>query len=332
MLGAIGSLFGAVAALRVRAYRKGLFAVSRLGGPVVSVGNLSVGGSGKTPVVGLVAELLKGEGHAVAVLSRGYGGTYRGEGLVVSDGERVLATAREAGDEPSMLARDLPGVVVAVGQRRDEVGRVVERRFGRRVHVLDDGFQHLRLERTLDVVCLDVADLTDRPMPAGRLRENLAAIRRGHVVLVGGLSGPADDRYALAEKLLGPARTFRLGRQAQGFSAPGGGPVATPARPFLVAAIARPVRFRDDVVAAVGSVTGTAFFRDHHAFSPADLQRVSAEAQAAGADAIVTTAKDWERLDASSLRLPLLVFRTRAALDDMPRFRALLVDAVGRAA
>ena len=175
----LGSLFASAASLRVAAYERGLLRRARLAGPVVSVGNLSVGGSGKTPVVRLVAELLREAGAPVAVLSRGYGGRFRGDALVVGDGRAVTASAEEAGDEPVMLARALPGVVVAVGRRRDVVGRAVEARFGRRVHVLDDGFQHLRLARDLDLVCLDVADLDDRPLPAGRLRERPAALVAG---------------------------------------------------------------------------------------------------------------------------------------------------------
>src|SRR5262249_56083068 len=118
------------------------------------------------------------EGLPVAVLSRGYGGRFRGEALVVGDGSTVLASADEAGDEPVMLARALPGVVVAVGRRRHAVGRAVEARFGRRVHVLDDGFQHLRLARDLDLVCLDVHDPADRPLPAGPPRARPAALAR----------------------------------------------------------------------------------------------------------------------------------------------------------
>ncbi len=174
----LGGLFARVAALRVAAYRGGWLRQARLAGPVVSIGNLSLGGSGKTPVVRRVAELLSAAGERVAILSRGYRGSFRGDALVVSDGASVLASSAQAGDEPVMLARALPGVVVAVGPRRDVVGRMVERRFGPRVFVLDDGFQHLRLARDLDVVCLDVRDLAGRTLPLGRLREGPAALAR----------------------------------------------------------------------------------------------------------------------------------------------------------
>jgi len=182
----LGQIFGGVAACRAALYRKGWIRQARLAGPVisVSVGNLSVGGTGKTPVVARVAELLRDEGQRVAILSRGYRGRFHGEALVVADGERLLASAREAGDEPVMLALALPGVVVAVGKRRDVVGRMVESRFGAVVHVLDDGFQHLRLARDLDLLCVDAGHPGGRPLPAGPLREFPSAARRADAVLL----------------------------------------------------------------------------------------------------------------------------------------------------
>ncbi len=164
----LGGLYGLGALTRRAAYRRGLIKQARLHGPVISVGNLSVGGSGKTPLVATIARLVRDAGHPVAILSRGYQGAFPGAALIVSDGERLLADAFSAGDEPVMLARDLPGVVVAVGRRRDQVGRAVEERFGARVHILDDGFQHLRLARDLDLVCLAADDVDDWPLPAGR--------------------------------------------------------------------------------------------------------------------------------------------------------------------
>ena len=229
----LGSAFGALASLRVAAYRRGLLPRARLAGPVVSVGNLGVGGSGKTPVVARVAEILRDAGEPVAVLSRGYGGSFRGEALVVSDGSTVLAGAAEAGDEPVMLARALPGVVVAVGARRDVVGRAVEARFGRRVHVLDDGFQHLRLERDLDLVCLDVRDLEDRPMPAGRLRERPSALARASLVLLTRIEAASEAELRALEERLSPERTLPRRAPRGGLEGPrrGRGRAARPGVP-----------------------------------------------------------------------------------------------------
>jgi tetraacyldisaccharide 4'-kinase len=322
MLAPLGALYGVAASARVSAYRRGWLAQSRLAGPVISVGNLGVGGSGKTPVVALVAGMLLEAGHPVAVLSRGYGGSFRGDCLVVGDGQRVRADAAEAGDEPVMLARSLPGVVVAVGPRRDVVGRAVEARFGPRVHVLDDGFQHLRLGRDLDLVCASARDLVDRPLPAGRLRERPSALARADLILL-----DADDavRQALAARHAG--RVLRLRRRVIGFYGPDGAERPAPARPFLLSGIARPERFHCDVTPRVTRVAGTAAYGDHHAFTPRELADVESRARQAGADALVTTAKDAVRLPAASL--PVLVLRVAAEVDDeaLLRERVLAVAA-----
>ena len=329
----LGSLFGSLAALRVAAYRRGLLPRVRLRGPVVSVGNLGVGGSGKTPLVQRVAEMLRDEGLAVAVLSRGYRGRFRGEALVVSDGASVLADVEEAGDEPVMLAKALPGVVVAVGRRRDAVGRAVEARFGRRVHVLDDGFQHLRLERDLDLLCLDVRDLEDWPLPAGRLREFPSAADRADLVLLTRLEAATPDGIRGLERRLGPGRTFRVRRRVVGWRGLDGAPSSPPSRAFLLAGIARPERLETDVAGAGVSVVGRAFFADHHAWREGEVADVAARARGAGAEAVVTTAKDAVRLSrAPKLGLPLLVLEVAAEVEDEARFRARLLRAVGRAA
>jgi len=329
----LGSLFGAAAALRVAAYRRGLLSSSRLASPVISVGNLGVGGSGKTPVVRRVAELLLEAGEPVAILSRGYGGSFAGEALVVSDGRDVLASPAAAGDEPVMLARALPGVVVAVGRRRDRVGRAVLARFGRRVLVLDDGFQHLRLARDLDVVCLDVRDLADRPLPAGRLREAPAALARADVVLLTRTEAASETELHALEARVGPGRAHRVERRTAGLRGLDGRAAAAPRRAYLLAGIARPERFERDVDAAGCAVVGRAFFRDHHRFCASEVADVVARARAASADAIVTTAKDAVRLESlPGTSLPLLVLEIAAAIGDEARFRDRLLEVARRAA
>jgi tetraacyldisaccharide 4'-kinase len=319
LLTPLGGAYGALGALRVALYRRGLLRRHRLGGPVVSVGNLSVGGSGKTPVVALVARLLRDAGLPVAVLSRGYGGSFRGDALVVSDGAEVRADAVQAGDEPAMLARHLPGVVVAVGPRRDRVGRMVEERFGRRVHVLDDGFQHLRLHRDLDLLCATPADLGGAPLPAGRLREWPSAAARASALLLGG-----DDDLVPPPGL---PRVFRLRRRVEGFFDRAGRARPAPARAFLLAGIARPERFLADVGANAAAAVGSAVFGDHHWFTPDELQRTTDRARHAGADAVVTTAKDAERLPPGWEPLPVVVLRIAAEVDDPDEFREMLLAA-----
>jgi tetraacyldisaccharide 4'-kinase len=326
-LAPLGILFGRAASLRASLYRRGVWSQARLQGPVISVGNLSVGGSGKTPVVARLARLLQDEGRAVSILSRGYGGSFQGDCLVVSDGRSVVGDAATAGDEPVMLARALPGVVVAVGPHRDVVGRAVEARFGACTHILDDGFQHLRLARDLDVVCVAPRDLADRPLPAGWLREAPAALSRAQVVLLAtdGADGEAIQR---AELRLGPERTFLMRRRIRGFFSPDGVPRPGPSRAFLLSGIARPERFAADVAEAVPDIVGHDAFRDHHVFTPAQVDAVAARARALGADAIVTTEKDLVRLPVRSDAPPLLVLKIEADIEDEPRFRARILDAL----
>jgi tetraacyldisaccharide 4'-kinase len=331
-LAPVGALFGSAAALRATLYRRGVLARARLRSPVISIGNLAVGGRGKTPLVELTATLLRDAGHAVAVLSRGYGGDFRGAALVVSDGARLLADAGAAGDEPVMLARALPGVVVAVGRDRAEVGRAVEAALGRLVHVLDDGFQHLRLARDLDIVCVDAQDLGARPLPAGALRERPSALARADLVAVSG-EDEAEARAAcdLLAGRLSPARVFRMRRRGAGFFDRGGAPAGTPARPFLLTGIARPERVVADLTGQGAVLAGHAAFADHHRFRVEEVESVLRRAEAAGADAVVTTAKDAVRLPAVASPLPVLVARMRCELEDEARFRERLLAVAGAA-
>lgn len=328
----LGVPFGVVSRLRRAAYERGLLQAQRLPGPVISVGNLAAGGRGKTPVVARIATLLREDGHAVAVLSRGYLGAFRGDHLVVSDGQRVLASAAEAGDEPVMLARQLPGVVVAVGKRRLWVGRAVERRFGPRVFVLDDGFQHLALARDLDIVCVAGEDLGGAPSSGGWLREGAAALARADLILLEA-DEQSGEQLNAARKRSGEQRTLALRRRVLGFTGRDGSEARVPRRSFLLAAIARPERFLADARAQGGEVAGTAFFRDHHAFSPAELGEVVRKSRAAGADALVTTAKDEVRLPPGfDPGLPVLVLRIAAEIENEPLLRERLRAVARRAA
>jgi tetraacyldisaccharide 4'-kinase len=331
-LAPLGAVFGGAAALRAALYRRGVLARARLASPVISIGNLAVGGRGKTPLVELTAALLRDAGRPVAVLSRGYGGAFRGAALVVSDGTRVLADADAAGDEPVMLARALGGVVIAVGRDRAEVGRAVEAAVGRRVHVLDDGFQHLGLFRDLDVVCVDAEDLRQRPLPAGALRERPSALARADLVAVTG-EDEAEARAAcllLAERL-SSSRVFRMRRRAGGFFDLAGTPAPAPARAFLLTGIARPERVASDLSRQGIVLAGHAAFPDHHRFRPEEVEPILTRARSAGADAIVTTAKDAVRLPAGAGPLPVLVSRVRCEVEDEPRFRERLLAVTGGA-
>jgi tetraacyldisaccharide 4'-kinase len=335
-LAPLGAAYGVVAAARVAAYRHGVCRRARLTGPVISVGNLSVGGTGKTPLVAWIAGALHAAGERVAILSRGYAGRFRGESLVVSDGDSITATAAEAGDEPLMLARRLPGVVVAVGARRDVVGREVEARFGHRVHVLDDGFQHLRLHRDLDLLCVDATAEDAWPLPAGPLREFASAARRADLVLLTQSDrAPAGRVEALVQRH-GADRTLRIGHRLAGFTDVEGNPAEAPARAYAVSGVAGPERFEADL-ASLSILAGRRRFPDHHAFSPAEVALWEAEALRLGAAAIVITEKDAARVrelgrdPATAAPLPTLVLRLEASVPDDGRLMGRLLAAARRA-
>jgi tetraacyldisaccharide 4'-kinase len=328
-LSPLGSLFGGIGAVRAALYRRRLLTSTRLGGPVISVGNLSVGGSGKTPLVARLARTLAAEGRAVAILSRGYGGDFAGDCLIVSDGRAVLSDASHAGDEPVMLAQALPGVVVAVGRRRDRVGVEVERRFGPRVHVLDDGFQHLRLERDCDLVCVSVDDLDDRPLPAGRLRETRAALDRAHALLLSA-DAASEARVRQLATELGSARTFLVRRRGVGFFSKDGGAAPIPSRAFVLSGIARPERLIDDVRRAGVEIVGHASFSDHHRFATEEIAGAARLARERNADALVTTEKDVLRFPFVPAAPPLAIFRIDVDIEDEPRLLSLVHSALER--
>lgn len=299
ILNVLGSAYGALASGRRRWYATHPGARRRLTQPVVSVGSLRVGGSGKTPAVCEIARLLAEAGERPAVLTRGYARRVAPPGVtVVSDGTSILADVGLAGDEPLMMARALPHVPVLVGADRYLSGLLAERQFETTVHVLDDGFQHLPLARDVELLLVEEEDLDDLVLPAGRLREPLAAARVADAVLVGNgrPDGSGDDaRVGRVAARLGVGVGFGAARSL-------GDPrptVALPreARAFAIAGVARPDRFFADLAAQGWQIAGTLAFPDHHWYSQSDVDRVVAAAHAVDAAMVLTTAKDEVRLE-----------------------------------
>ncbi|HEX9944019.1 MAG TPA: tetraacyldisaccharide 4'-kinase [Thermoanaerobaculia bacterium] len=304
--------YGGAHRLRRRWYRE---RARRLPRPVVSVGNLHWGGSGKTPLVAAVAAHLRERGLAVCVLSRGYAG--RGRGVrMVSAGEGPLLGPLVAGDEPVLLAGELPGVAVVVGPDRHRAGVQALRRLepAPDLFLLDDGFSHLRLHRDLDLVAFPAADPFGggRLLPSGRLREPLAAMSRADAAILTG-SPEFDGRGAeLAAALrpygfTGPGFASRtvpgVARTADGSPVPPGSPV------FLVTAIARPDNFVASVRRLGYEILGELRFPDHHRYPAASLARIEEAWRASGARAVLTTSKDrvklHGRLDVPLAELPI---------------------------
>jgi tetraacyldisaccharide 4'-kinase len=287
---------------RIAAWRRRRYAqpgrTARLARPVISVGNVASGGRGKTPIVACLARLLVEAGERPAILSRGYGRTDPADGVtVVSDGVRVLGDLARSGDEPLMLARGVPGAGVFVCPDRFWAGALAERRFGATVHLLDDGFQHLRLFRDVDLAVVSAADERDRPLPRGGLREAFGAIRHADALIVTGESPAAAA--ALAARW-GVAHAFTaVPRPAVPRAIePWGGAVRVPReRPVVaVAGIARPDAFFQDLAGAGWQLVDRVAFADHHPFTPADVAAIASRVRQAGAAAVLTTEKDAVRL------------------------------------
>jgi tetraacyldisaccharide 4'-kinase len=321
-------MYSAVSVWRRRWYAREPSRRERLSRPVISVGNLSVGGSGKTPVVGYLARLLVDSGERPAILTRGYGRRRGGEAVtVVSDGHALLAGLDSSGDEPLMLARALPHVPIVVSASRSLAGRMAEEQLGATVHLLDDGFQHLQIERTVDLLLVSEDDLKDRPLPAGRLREPLAAGAAADAALVPASYPTAVERVARAVGIqTGFQMTRALGAPRTVSGTPESIVVPSESRVFAVAGIAKPERFFSDVATAGWHLVGTSSFRDHHRFTAADVKRIAHEARAAGAAIILTTEKDAVRLEACDLRgLPIAAVPLVIGVEPADAFRQWLL-------
>jgi len=310
-------LYGAGASLHRGFYARGPGHATRLGCRVVSVGNLVVGGSGKTPTAAWIAAALRQRGHRVVLASRGYGGSASaGSGVeVVSDGRHVLSRAEVAGEEPMWLAAHAPGVPVLVGRRRDVVGLRAVSAFGAQILVLDDGFQHHRLARDVDLVTIHgrAGFGSARVLPKGPLRERMATLARADALLV--VDGPLrqEDEARLAEVAADLPR-FAVERRASGLRPLVGGPSLPVdlegAEVGMLCGIARPASFRETLVSLGARVVAERSFPDHHRFQPGDLKGLAFEAAR-----WVTTEKDAARLPVGLVepgaRVEILALETR---------------------
>lgn len=311
VLGALAAGYRRFLAARDRLYERGLLRSREVGPAVVSIGNLTVGGSGKTPAVELAVRTLLELGHRPAVLSRGYRRRSRGV-QVAADTAAIRLEAEDAGDEPFLLARRLPGVPVVVGANRYEAARVCVERFPVTALVLDDGFQHRSLRKHLEVVMVRARRPwgNGRLLPGGPLREPLSALARAHLIVATG-AGPEDDLAEVREAVSAHApgapvlgaryvpvecwEAERLRRQPP--------EVLAGQRLLAFAGIGSPEGFRATLRALGVEVLDLVTFADHHWYRGEDLRRLNDRAGALGALGLVTTEKDWVRLR----RLPLPV-------------------------
>lgn len=320
----LGPLYGGLMRLRAEAYRCGWLPSVRLPVPVVSVGNLTMGGTGKTPMVIQVARLIQATGRQPVVVSRGYGGAAREQVNLVSDGERILLDAAAAGDEPRLLAESLPGVPVVTGVRRVPAAQYAIEQLGAEVIVLDDGFQHLALHRNLDLVLFKGPEYlgNGRVFPGGDLREPPAALARGSAFVLVGTEADRDSSAAGAFRNYLEA-AFPGRPVFSAYNRPG---TLLPANDRAVAqgdqfgcffgfcGLARPESFSQALAGLAGVFSGFKAFPDHHPYAEADLASLVRQAGRQGAGALVTTAKDLVKLRHLDCPMPLYVLPVELAL------------------
>ncbi len=291
----LSSLYGAVVGARNALYDRGSLTARYLEKPVVSVGNICVGGTGKTPFLIALGALLKERGIAFDVLSRGYGRRSKGVRIVEPGG-----LPQEFGDEPLLIARKLQ-VPVLVGEERYAAGLKAEEQFASHLHLLDDGFQHRQLARDFDIVLVTPEDARDRLLPRGRLREPLESVTRADAVVL--MSGAGPESFPAAKMYW---------RARRGIISDG-----VPPKPVAFCGIARPQNFFLQLRKAGIEPASEAVFRDHHAYREKDVHDLLELAQRSDAGGFVTTEKDAINLGGlySSLK-PLAVVRVRMELVD----------------
>ncbi len=300
-------LYGFVAGCRAAAYERGIFVTRRLSTPVISVGNLTLGGTGKTPIVAAIAKHLEENGHRVVILSRGYGRRSRSREVIAPvDGELEADAFERGGDEPALLARELRNGAVVVDADRFAAGLWAETHLRPTVFVLDDGFQHYRLARDLDILVVDATDPFGggRTPPLGRLREPASAMARTDLAIVTRSSrvtrlesivdlvrrGVRDDVKVLAiDHSIVAMR--RLGGDIESLAGLRGQRVAA------IAAVGNPKVFLQDLSDASLHVVSTAIFPDHHDYSEDDVELATRDGTTAGARVLVTTEKDAVKLE-----------------------------------
>ncbi len=301
----LSHLYGFAMRARAALYAQGLLKQQSLPCRVVSVGNLTMGGTGKTPVVIAVATALRDRGRRVGVISRGYKRRSGTAILEVSDGQALHGHPNETGDEPFLIARCCAGVPVAVGADRPRVGQHLVDQFGLDTLVLDDGYQHLALRRDVDLLVVDATAPfgNGHLLPRGRLREPLTAISRASAVLVTRVSqgGRLEELKAQIRAVAPTIPIWVTDFSPSALVQVGGPATVEPAmlkgeRVLAVSGIGNPESFRRLLAAAGATVADHCVFPDHHAYSLEDVQRVRQAAERMGVDRIVTTEKDAVKL------------------------------------
>jgi tetraacyldisaccharide 4'-kinase len=329
-------IYGAVTRARLAAYRKGLLATGKPNAPVISVGNITTGGTGKTPLVEWICRALAEEGRKVCVLTRGYGRLNPGTRVLVSDGTSVLADVSRAGDEPTLLARRLTGLAAVISDRnRLAAARWAMGELGVNAFVLDDGFQHLGLARDLNILTLDAENPWGGAalLPYGSLREPRAGLSRADCIIIT-RADSQEDHSELKEEVqrLAHNRPIFVSRMV-----PDGirtlenlqsDFVSPPRRLAAFCGLGNPESFYNLLRREGYDLALTRTFSDHHTYTQTDVTSVALEARSAGAKALVTTAKDAVKLQGLAFELPCYVLEIRISIDNETSLRQMMRQAL----
>lgn len=318
-LAPLGVIYGRIMDARNRMYDRGILRSYPLGATTISIGNLTTGGTGKTPLVALTARILAESGEKVCILTRGYGRKNENERVVVSDGESVLTDAATGGDEPVELARKLLGEAVVVADAdRVAAARWAKERFGITAFVLDDGFQHRRAKRDLDIVCVDATNPcgNGRILPAGTLRESFKELRRADAIVItrSDLVDSVVDLKALLRKQDPSSPIFEGATQISRFVAlndflhGSATKVEIEEAPaFAFCGLGNPEIFRLQLVSQGINLAGLCVIGDHYRYDQADADSLQEGAERSGAAYLITTAKDAVKLEGLNFTMPVRV-------------------------
>jgi tetraacyldisaccharide 4'-kinase len=317
-------------AIKRQLLRWGWLKRKQLENPVISIGSISAGGAGKTPMVLMLVRALRQRGYAVRILTRGYKRTSDETTRVEPFDDAALR-----GDEPVLLAQR-SGVPVYVGSDRYQAGVMAERKEPserRIVHLLDDGFQHRRLARDVDIVLLTQADVEDTLLPAGNLREPLATLADADIIVL--REEEENHLRVIISRLTGDNKTPLIWTIRRTLSLGEGGEVALPTRPLAFCAIARPESFTTMLAAQGYEPMATVTFRDHHTYNDADMTHLVEQARLCEANGFVTTEKDAVKLtpilrDRLTSIGPIIVPRLGVELIEEQNSLSQLLSMVGR--
>jgi tetraacyldisaccharide 4'-kinase len=339
MLFPLSIIYGAVTRARLRAYKLGLLSTAKLPAPVISVGNLTTGGTGKTPLVEWICRQIAADGRRVCILTRGYGRVNPKMQVVVSNGTEILAGASEAGDEPLLLAENLLGrAAVVCNANRIAAGRWAIENLGTEVFVLDDGFQHLGIARDLDIVAIDATEPWGygggKLLPRGRLREPKPSLSRADCVVITRADQARDLDVLRTEvrQLNGDIPIFTSHMATSQLSMLDGKPAPSPPQSAgAFCGVGNSDSFFDHLRRAGHELVFTRAFPDHHRYKQSDVDALVQEAKAKGVASLLTTAKDAIKVRSLDLPIPCYVLEIRIVIEDEDRFIKLIRDSISRA-